>query len=125
MHAETSDSEHHQAIDALALLLENQESPADTAKAFTMVYENSIKTADRPTNVDSRNKVHTFWALWMCDAIRTFEGASKRLVDLLVEVSRQPDIIGIDRSPKKHIDGSIYWRDLPSWSFDFAEHGLS
>lgn len=30
----------------------------------------------------------------------------------------------IDGSSVKHRNGSVYWRDLPSWSYNFLEYGL-
>jgi hypothetical protein len=124
MRTETSDPDHHRAIDALALLIDGKASPADTAKQITTTYEGSLKAADGPTRTDESNKVHAFWALWMCEAIRRFDGASRSLADLLVEISRSPDVEADDGLPKKHTDGSVYWRDLPGWSFEFTEHGL-
>jgi hypothetical protein len=124
MRTETHDSDHHRAIDALALLVDGKASPADTARQITTAYEDSLKAADGPTRTDESNKVHTFWALWMCEAIRRFDGATRRLADLLVEISRSPDVETDDGLPKNHMDGSVYWRDLPGWSFEFTEHGL-
>jgi hypothetical protein len=124
MQRETSDPDHHRAIDALALLLDGKAAPADTAKRITTTYEDSLKVVTGPTRLDESNKVHTFWALWLCEAIRRFGGATRRLADLLVEISRCPDVETDDGLPKKHSDGSVYWRDLPSWPFDFGQHGL-
>ena len=124
MHTETHDPDHHRAIDALALLLDGEASPADTAKRITTTYEASLKAANGPTRIDESNQVQIFWALWMCEAIRRFDGASRRLADLLVEISRCPDVETDDGLPKKHADGSVYWRDLPGWSFEFTVHGL-
>jgi hypothetical protein len=124
MQRETSDPDHHQAIDALALLLDGKAAPAETAKRITATYEDSLKAVTGPTCLDESNKVHTFWALWLCEAIRRFAGASRLLADLLVEISGCPDVETDDELPKKHSDGSVYWRDLPSWPFDFGQHGL-
>ena len=124
MRRETSDLDHHRAIDAIALLLDDKASPADTAKRITTTYEASLKAARGPTRTDESNKVQTFWALWMCEAIRRFDGASRRLADLLVEISSYPGVETNDGLPKKHTDGSVYWRDLPGWLFEFTVHGL-
>ena len=124
MHAETSDSDHHRAIDALAMLLDYKAAPAETAKRITMAYEDSIRAVGRPTSTCEPDKVAAFWALWMCEAIRRFDAALRRLVDLLVEISRCPDVRVGNGPMEKHTNGSVYWRDLPGWSFAFAEHGL-
>lgn len=124
MHAETSDHDHHQAISALALLLDGEASPADTAKRITTAYENSPKATAGPTQIGDCNKFHIFWALWMCEAIRRFGGATRLLADLLVEISRCPDVDTDDGPSKGHINRWVYWRGLPSWSFEFTEHGL-
>jgi hypothetical protein len=118
----TDNTNHHLAIDALALLLDDKVSASNAAAETTAAYENSIKAISSPTNFN--NEVSSFYARYMCDAIRTFDGASKRLVDLLVAISERPDITSADGSSTSQLDGSVYWRDLPSWSYNFLEYGI-
>lgn len=122
MKAETDIANHHIAIDALASLLDNKAYPSNAAEKITMAYEESIKAPSNPDH--SNNDVSEFYALYLCDAIRTFSGASRRLVDLLLDISRRPVMKRIDGSSVKHRNGSVYWRDMPSWSYNFLEHGL-
>lgn len=120
--AETDNANHRIAIDALASLLDNKACPSNAVEEITMAYEESIKALSVPD--DANNDVSEFYALYLCDAIRTFSGASRRLVDLLPGISRRPDMKHNDESSVKHRNGSVYWRDLPSWSYNFLEHGL-
>jgi hypothetical protein len=122
MKAGTDSANHHIAIDALAALLDDKASSSDAAEKITVAYEDCIKALSNPD--DSGNDISTFYALYLCDAIRTFGDASRRLIDLLVEISKRPDAKHIDGSSVKHRNGSVYWRDLPGWSYNFLEYGL-
>lgn len=124
MSAETSDSDHHRAINALVLLLGDMVSSIDTARSITKAYEGSRKEDQRPRNASSSDKVHVFWALWLSDAIRRFGGATDALASLLADMSRQPNDIITRGLSKEHPHRAWTWRDLPGWSFQFAEHGL-
>ena len=122
MKARADNTNHHLAIDALASLLDDKTSSSDAAGRITTAYEEPIKDLSNPD--DFGNDVSIFYALYSCDAIRTFGDASGHLVDLLVEISKQPNIKHIDGSSVKQRNGSVYWRDLPSWSYNFLEYGL-
>ncbi len=116
-YANTSDIDHRQAIDALASLLENKTSPAETAKAITAAYEPRSKLNE---------KIENFWVLYMCEAIRHFGDAAarERLVDLLGEISRLPDVKDADGSVQSDPGDAVFWRDMPRWAYDFKEYGL-
>lgn len=116
--ATTDDPDHRRAFDGLALLLSNQASPAMAATTITEAYESFIK--DTPITHDN-DKISVFWALFLCDAIRTFGSAHQRLVELLREVSKQPDVTMTDGSLAKHSNGAVYWRDLPGWPLQLCE----
>lgn len=105
MYAETSDTENHQVIDTLSLLLDGKASSIDTARNIVKIYEDSLK--------DVPNKVHVFWALWLSDAIRRFDNATKPLVSLMVEISRQPEAINIGGFSREYINNVSYWRHSP------------
>ena len=122
MKARTESANHHIAIDALASVLDDKASPFNAAEKITMAYGSSLKALNNPD--DSGNDISKFYALYLCDAIRTFGDASGHMVDLLVEISKRPDAKHIDGSSVKHSNGSVYWRDLPSWSYNFLEYGL-
>lgn len=124
VHEITNDPDHHEAADALAALLSGVASAEDTAKSITMMYEVSLKKSNESTWEDERNKPFYFWGLHMWRAIRAFgddEVQARRLLDLLEEMSRQPDVINSDGSVKLHAELQIYWRDLPGWSFHLME----
>jgi hypothetical protein len=118
----TNNTNHHQAIDALALLLDDRASPSNTAETITVAYENSIKANSSPTDLDK--DVSAFYGRYLCDAIRAFDSACKCLIDLLVETSEQSDIKSADGSLTKHRNGSVYWRDLPGWTANFMDYGI-
>lgn len=122
MKAGTDNPKHHMSIYALALLLDDKASPSGAAEKIIIAYEDSIKALSNPD--DSGNDISMFYALYLCDAMRTFGDASRRLVDLLVEISKRPDAKHVDGSSVKHRNGSVYWRDLPGWSYNFLEYGL-
>jgi hypothetical protein len=48
----------------------------------------------------------------------------QRLIDLLKEISRQPDVKTPDGSVKMHRGCEAYWRDVPGWEHGFAEELL-
>ena len=124
-----NDPDHRRAIDALELLLNNETSPTEAAKAIATTYQASLVYKSGPTTNEPEdpNKVFQFWVLLLCDAIRTLAGDDsvlERMVALLVELSMRPDVKCADGSAKKHISQKIYWRDLPCWPAAFAEYGL-
>lgn len=122
MRARTDSANHHMAIDALAALLDDKASPFNAAEKITMAYGSSLKALNNPD--DSGNDISKFYALYLCDAIRTFGDASGHMVDLLVEISKRPDAKHVKGASVKHRNGSVYWRDLPGWSYNFLEYGL-
>lgn len=133
MHTETQDSDHGQAIDALASMLKDEASPADTAKTITAAYERFLKGKPTATTTEADggpNKVVHFWVFNMCDAIRNLGNPSstERLVELLCSISKQPDVHSSDESVVKHKESSgqesVYWRDLPGWISNFMDQCL-
>jgi hypothetical protein len=124
----TSEPDHLQANEALVLLLKGEASPAKTARTITAVYEPSLKAGQGiPTDhLWYKNKVFEFWGLTFSAIVREFGSAEEqeRLIDLLVEISRQPDLTYADGSPIVERNGEVYWKDLPGWNFGFTEDGL-
>jgi hypothetical protein len=124
---DTQDADHLQAGDALALLLSGEADADDTAKSITMIYDVSLKRNNGFTHNDEYNKVRYFWMRHMCGAIYTFgdDAIQERLIDLLTEISKQPEVKCPDGSTKMHCGVQIYWRDLPGRSFELQAIGLS
>ena len=126
--ADTKDTDHTKAIEALTSLLEGDTFPSDAAKAITKTYEASLKVFRRPWKDPHRyhNKVTEFWVLYMSNAIRSFGSAEEheRLFELLVEISRQPDLEDDDGMVVKSIDHKTFWVDLPGWAYE-AENSAS
>jgi hypothetical protein len=120
------DPDHAQAVDALALLLKGEADADDTAKSVTMIYEVSLKRNNGSTYADCHNKVYEFWMSHICQAILKFDSTVvyQRLIDLLKEISRQPDVKTPDGSVKMHRGCEAYWRDVPGWEHGFAEELL-
>ena len=120
------DSDHLQATAALALLLIGEANADDTAKSITMIYEVDLKRNNGSTYGDGHNKFFHFLNSHICTAIRTFGSAEvqHRLIDLLVEISRQPDVKTPDGSVKLHDAHEVYWRDVPGWEYNFADEIL-
>jgi hypothetical protein len=127
-HAVTTDRDHIQAIDAVALLLEHRVSPADTAKAVTEALQTQLSNRSEPTSSehDDYNVVDDFWDLTMCSAIRIFGDAGDRelLIDLLAEIALRPDVIATNGAVMKHRNGKVYWKDLPRWLFYLHDTAL-
>jgi hypothetical protein len=123
-----SEPDDLQANEALALLLKGEASPAETAKIITAIYEPSLKAGQgTPTgHLYYKNKVWEFWGLSLSEVIREFGSAEMqaRLFDLLVEISRQPNLTYADGSPIVEGSGEVYWKDLPGWSFALTEDVL-
>ena len=92
MQGSTNDQHHTQAINGLDSLVSNQTSPTETAQMITNAYQGFLEADPSPTTTEDskRNKVSTFWALYMCHAIWTSGSATERerLVNLLVQISR-------------------------------------
>ena len=122
----TSDTHHLQAADAFELLLKGEADADDTARSITMIYEVDLKRNNGSVYADSHNKVNDFFLDQMIGAIRCFGDAAvqQRLIDLLVEIRKQPDVKTPDRSVEMHRGVEAYWRDVPGWSFAFTYHGL-
>lgn len=122
------DPKHIQAVEALALLLENKASPPETARSITTTYEPTVRAmVARASGSDSyHNKLYSFWALYFCGTVQTFGNIDthERLIDLLVEISRQPDLLDEDGEPVTGYRDSVYWSDVPDWNRAFVEDGL-
>jgi hypothetical protein len=113
-------SDHVSAIDALAMTLNGSESPSAAAAMITKSYCNYV---EHPLKNGGSNRVYPFWVR-LCDAARAFGSAQGRLIDLLQEMSTQPDISGTDGSSSLEPNGSIYWRDLPGLPFALCDELL-
>jgi hypothetical protein len=123
VHAQTEDPDHVQAAEALALLLNGEAAACDTAKGITMIYEADLERNNGSTYADGHNKVYGFWTNHMCNAILKFDSivVQQRVVELLIEISKQPDVKTPDGSVKMHDGHEVYWRDVPGWEYNFAD----
>jgi hypothetical protein len=118
----TTASDHVSAIDALAMTLTGSDSPSTAAAMITKSYGNYV---EQPLKNCENNRVYPFWVT-LCDAARAFGSAQsrRRLIDLLREMSTQPDICVTDVSPSTELNGSIYWQDLPGLPFALCDELL-
>jgi hypothetical protein len=124
--AHTEGPDHVQAADVLAIMLNGEASPGDTAKCITKIYETELKSKNESTYMHDEQQVTYFWTYHMCMAICTFGSVDvqERLFDLLVAISKQPDVKTPDGSVKKYHDCDVCWRDVPGWSYNFAVQAL-
>lgn len=124
--AQTQDPDHIQTAEALAELLDGTSSPADIAERITSVYEPPPEMREEWFHEGQSQKVIEFWGIHMSDAIRAFGDSviQDRLIALLVDMSKQPDVKNPDGSSKGG-PGSTYWRDLPDWESQFFHYSLS
>jgi hypothetical protein len=113
-------SDHLTAIDALAMSLNGSESPSVIAAIITTAYSSYV---EQPLKTSEGDRVLYFWAI-LCDAARTFGSAHSRLVDLLHEISKQPDVYATDGSLARAPGGVVYWRDLPGFPFALCDDAL-
>jgi hypothetical protein len=122
----SEDPVHGEAADAMASMLKGEVAPEDTAKRITKIYEIELKSNDESPNMVDEEQVTYFWTYLMCDAICTFGSAEsqERLFDLLVAISKQPDVKTPNGSVKKYCDRAVYWRDLPGWYLEFSTQAL-
>jgi hypothetical protein len=122
----TSATHHLRAADAFELLLKGEADADDTAWRITMIYEVDLKRNNGSSYADCHNKVNDFFLDQMIGAIRCFGDAAvqQRLIDLLMEIRKQPDVKTPDRSVEMHRGVEVYWRDVLGWSFAFTYHGL-
>lgn len=118
----SEDPVHAEAADAMALMLKGEVGPEDTAKRIAEIYGTELKSNNDSPDMNDEEQVNYFWTYLMCDAIFTFSSAEQheRLFDLLVAISKQPDVKTPNGSVKKYCDHDVYWRDLPGWSLSFA-----
>lgn len=77
--ATTADVHHIRAVEGLGALLGNEASPVEAAGIIIVVYEDLLLSRSGVTNneCDGENKNNVFWALYMCEAIRTFGSESE------------------------------------------------
>ena len=123
MLAQTEDLDHVKVADALALLLNGEAVAGDTAERISKIYEADLKRNNGSTYADGYNKVYEFWMNHMCNAILKF-GSSvvhQRLIELLKEISKQPETKTPDGCVKMHEGCEVYWRDVPGWEYSFAD----
>lgn len=119
---DTEDPVHVEAADAMILMLKGEVGPGDTAKRITEIYNTELKLSNVSPYMNDEVPVNYFWVYLLCNAVFMFGSAEnhERLFDLLVAISRQPDVKTPDGSVKKYCDRAIYWRDLPGWSLAFS-----
>jgi hypothetical protein len=110
--------DHLSAIDALAICLNGNGPPNAIATSITKAYSSYV---EQPLKNSESDRVQSFWVL-LCDAARMFGSAQSRLIDLLHEMSKQPDIYATDGS--KTTGGMVYWRDLPGLPFALCDDAL-
>lgn len=120
------DHDHAQAIETLVALIEGHCSPAHAARIIMTTYSAQLSQENGITTEDHDLKINHFWDFYLLEAVQIFGSAAieDRLADLLVEMSRQPDVKSHDGSVKTHGNGAVWWRDLPKWSYWFLEHGI-
>jgi hypothetical protein len=118
----TTASDHVSAIDALGMTLTGSDSPSTAAAMITKSYGNYV---EQPLKNSENNRVYPFWVM-LCDAARAFgsEQSRRRLIDILHEISTQPDISNTDGSSSTDPNGYIYWRDLPGLPFALCDELL-
>jgi len=124
--ARTEDPDQVQAAEALALLLSGEADADDAARSITMIYEIDLKRNNGSTYDDCYNKVYEFWTNHMWTAILQFGSTmiNQRLLALLKEISKQPDVKTPDGSVKMHGGREAYWRDVPGWEFNFVKEDI-
>ena len=123
MLARTEDLDHIKAADALTLLLNGEADADNTAERITKIYEADLKRNNGSTYADGHNKVYEFWMNHMCNAILKFGNSvvHQRLIELLEEISRQPEVRTPDGCEKMYEGCEVYWRDVPGWEYSFAD----
>lgn len=119
---DSDDPVHVGAADAMILMLKGEAGPEDTAKRITKIYETELKSNNESPDMNYEEQVNYFWTYLLCSAIFMFDSAEQheRLFDLLVAISKQPDVKTPNGSVKKYCGRAVYWRDLPGWSLAFA-----
>jgi hypothetical protein len=116
-------SYHRTAIDALAMILNGSESPTAVAVIITAAYSSSADQTFKTGDGERIDIVKVFWRI-LCDAARMFGSAHSRLIDLLQEMSTQPDMCATDGSFPKTPAGMVFWRDLPGFPFHLSDDAL-
>jgi hypothetical protein len=112
--------DHLNAIDALAMSLNGSKPPSAIAAIITKAHSSYV---EQPLKNSDNDRVQSFWVM-LCDAARMFRSAQSRLIDLLHEMSTQPDIKATDGSLAKTASGMVYWRDLPGLPFALCDDAL-
>lgn len=113
-------SDHLDAIDALAMLLNGSESPSAAAAIITKAYSSYV---EQPVKNSDNDRVLPFWTM-LCDAARMFGSAQSRLIELLHEISLQPDMSATNRPLATYPGGLIYWLDLAGFPFALCDDAL-
>jgi len=110
---------HAKTLDALVALLKNEASPAEIARTITSTYQEIF--APDSQGLAWHEMIQHFWAFHMSRVIRGFGSATGRLVEMMVEISKQPDmktadgtVVSLPGYPEK-----IYWRELPAFAGQF------
>jgi hypothetical protein len=100
-------SDHLTAIDALAMSLNGSEPTSAIAAIITTTYISSVEKPLKTSDGERIDRVKFFWST-LCDAARTFGSAHSHLIDLLHEISKQPDVYATDGSLAKTPGGVVY-----------------
>jgi hypothetical protein len=103
--------------------LNGSESPSAVADIITTAYSSYVEQPLETSVGERIDRVKLFWST-LCDAARTFGSAHSRLIDLLYEMSKQPDTYSTDGSLAKTPGGMVYWQDLPGFPFYLCDDGL-
>ena len=106
------------AMDLISDVMSNKLPPFDAASKISCAYESSVRRDEAD-----------LWSLWtiIIDAVSQLGGetiTSQRLAEILVQLSRLPDIVDANENVYKSRSGRKIWRDLPDFSFYFFEQGI-
>jgi hypothetical protein len=111
---------HLSAINAIAICLNGSETPHAAALMITKIYDSCV---EQPLENSDSGRVQGFWVI-LCDAARIFGSAQSRLIDLVHEISTQPDVLATDGLLAKDTNGMIYWRDVPGLPYALSDDAL-
>ncbi|KAG9692466.1 hypothetical protein KCU95_g7218, partial [Aureobasidium melanogenum] len=112
------DREHQTAIITIhTLLSDNATTPEQAARDITSSYE--------PRLLAGKTDLCSLWYLIMSAILHseTTDQDLETLVEMLVHVSRSPDVVVDGKIVKEN--GREYWHDLPELSFWFMEYAMS
>lgn len=112
-------NEEQQAIGIFQHLLEHKITPQKAAETLASTYEACIKSGDAGLGY--------LWSVFF-DAIDRFGDSHEsleRLAQMLISLSNLPDVLDACCQPiKGDLNGQIFWRDIPSFAFNFREAAM-